>query len=106
MNPSVRREILGRVSHNVRAARVGHRMTQELLARRSGLHRTEIGKLENSERLPRLDTAVKLATALEIPLDRLVEGVIWEPPQRSWERGRFVVPAGVTVTPYQSLDSI
>ena len=50
-------------------------MTQELLAHRSGLHRTEIGKLENSERLPRLDTAVKLATALEVPLDQLVDGL-------------------------------
>lgn len=90
MKPSVRREIIGRVSDNLRIARVRQRMTQELLARRAGLHRTEIGKLENSERLPRLDTAVKLATALEIPLDQLVDGVTWEPPQR-WGRGRFKV---------------
>lgn len=91
MDPKVRREILGRVSDNLRLARVRQRMTQELLARRSGLHRTEIGKLENSERLPRLDTAVKLATALEVPLDQLVDGVTWEMPQRSWGRGRFKV---------------
>lgn len=91
MKPSVRQEILGRVSDNLRAARMGRRMTQEMVARRSGLHRTEIGKLENSERLPRIDTAVKLARALDVPVDQLVEGVIWQLPQRSWERGRFVV---------------
>ncbi len=91
MHPSIRREILGRISDNLRLARRRQRMTQELLAHRSGLHRTEIGKLENSERLPRLDTAVKLATALEVPLDELVDGVAWELPQRSWGRGRFKV---------------
>lgn len=89
----MRQEFLGRVSDNLRAARVQQRMTQELLARRSGLHRTEIGKLENSERLPRIDTALKLATALEVPLDQLVDGVTWEQPARSWARGRFVVSA-------------
>ena len=93
MEPLVRQAILGRVSDNLRAARVQQRMTQELLARRSGLHRTEIGKLENSERLPRLDTAVKLATALEVPLDHLVDGIAWEQPARSWGRERFVVSA-------------
>ncbi|MGE0067606.1 MAG: helix-turn-helix domain-containing protein [Solirubrobacterales bacterium] len=91
MHLSVRREILGRISDNIRLARRSQRMTQELLAHRSGLHRTEIGKLENSERLPRLDTAVKLATALEVPLDQLVDGVTWEMPQRSWGRGGFKV---------------
>lgn len=91
MHPSVRREILGRISDNIRLARRRQRMTQELLAHLSGLHRTEIGKLENSERLPRLDTAVKLATALEVPLDQLVDGVAWELPQRSWGYGRFKV---------------
>ena len=40
----------------------------------AGLHRTEIGMLENGERLPRIDTVVKLATALEIPVDQLVDG--------------------------------
>jgi transcriptional regulator with XRE-family HTH domain len=102
MHPSVRREILGRISDNLRIARVRQRMTQELLAHRSGLHRTEIGKLENSERLPRIDTAVKLATALEIPLDQLVDGVTWEMPQRSWGRGQFKVDPALP--PLQSHD--
>ena len=97
MDLSVRQEILGRISDNLRIARVQQRMTQELLARRSGLHRTEIGKLENSERLPRIDTAVKLATALEVPLDQLVDGVTWEMPQRSWGRGRFKVDPFVSL---------
>ncbi len=87
----MRLEILGRVSDNLRLARGRQQMTQELLAQRSGLHRTEIGKLENSERLPRLDTALKLAAALEVPLDQLVDGIAWEQPARSWGRWRFVV---------------
>jgi transcriptional regulator with XRE-family HTH domain len=91
MKPSVRQEILGRISDNLRAARLRQRMSQEEVARRAGLHRTEIGKLENRERLPRIDSAVKLATALDIPVDQLVDGVTWEPARRAWERGRFVV---------------
>jgi XRE family transcriptional regulator, regulator of sulfur utilization len=78
-----------RFTENLRRARRLGMISQETLGIRAGLHRTEIGKLENAERIPRLDTAVKLATALEIPLDQLVDGLTWEPSRRLDETGRF-----------------
>lgn len=54
-------------------------ISQEELAARASLHRTEIGKLECAERVPRIDTLIKLAGALGIPAEQLLEGLIWEP---------------------------
>ena len=56
---------------------------------RAGIHRTEVGMVEHGERTMRIDTALKLATALHVPLDRLVEGVTWKTPWRFGEPGRF-----------------
>lgn len=53
-------------------------MSQEELAAFASLHRTEIGKLENAERLPRVDTFVKLCGALEAEPSVLLEGLSWE----------------------------
>lgn len=54
------------------------RLSQGELALRASLHRTEIGKLENAERLPRIDTFVKLCGALEAEPSALLEGLSWE----------------------------
>jgi transcriptional regulator with XRE-family HTH domain len=52
-----------------------------------------IGKLENGERLPRIDTLIKLAGALALPPERLLDGIAWEPgcPREvgRFELGRF-----------------
>jgi len=86
---SDREAVLQRIAANLGRARRHSGLSQEVLGMRAGLHRTEIGMLENAERLPRIDTVVKLATALEIPVDQLVDGLTWEPPQRIGEAGRF-----------------
>lgn len=52
-------------------------MSQETLGFESDLHRTEIGMLERGIRVPRIDTATKLAASLGITLDDLVKGVRW-----------------------------
>jgi transcriptional regulator with XRE-family HTH domain len=52
-------------------------LSQEALARRASLHRTEIGLLERGERVPRIDTVVKVAGGLEVPPARLLEGIDW-----------------------------
>lgn len=54
-------------------------ISQERLASLAGLHRTEIGLLENSSRLPRIDTVIKLAASLLIEPGDLLEGVNWLP---------------------------
>lgn len=59
---------------NVRRARVRRGLSQQRLAARSRLHRTEISLLERG-REPRLSTIVRLARSLEVPLTALFEGI-------------------------------
>ncbi|HTR73311.1 MAG TPA: helix-turn-helix transcriptional regulator [Solirubrobacteraceae bacterium] len=51
---------------NLKALRERAGMSQEELASRCGLHRTEISLLERSKRSPRLETIVILARALQL----------------------------------------
>jgi len=55
-------------------------ISQENLAFGAGLHRTEIGLLERGERLPRIDTVLKLAAAVGVKVESpLLEGLEWSP---------------------------
>jgi XRE family transcriptional regulator, regulator of sulfur utilization len=65
--------------HNLARLREQSGITQEELAFRASLHRTEIGLLERGGRLPRIDTLAKLAGALEVEPGALFEGIKWEP---------------------------
>jgi transcriptional regulator with XRE-family HTH domain len=51
--------------------------SQEELGFRASVCRTEVGMLERGTRVPRLDTLVKLAGALEIEVAELIEGIAW-----------------------------
>lgn len=64
--------------------------SQEEVAERTGLHRTEIGMLEAGSRLPRLDTVMKLVGALGVKPEVLLAGIEWLPPGLSPE-GSFVL---------------
>jgi transcriptional regulator with XRE-family HTH domain len=63
-------------------------LSQEDVAIRAGTHRTEVSQLERGLRLPRLDTAVRLAAAVEAELGELVEGMTWI--SGSYRPGSFV----------------
>lgn len=80
-----------RFAENLVRARRLVGLSQERLGLLAGLHRTEIGKLEYGERIPRIDSIVRLASVLEVSVDQLVGGVTWEPPKQLGERGRFVL---------------
>lgn len=54
-------------------------LSQEALALNSSLNRTEIGQLERGNRLPRIDTLVKLAGGLGIGPCDLLDGIEWQP---------------------------
>lgn len=54
-------------------------ITQEELAFRASLHRTEIGLLERGGRIPRIDTLAKLAGALGVTPAALLDGIEWRP---------------------------
>lgn len=52
-------------------------LTQERLGYLTFLHCTEISLLERGRREPRLGTIVKLASALKVSLNMLIEGTGW-----------------------------
>ena len=68
-----------RFAANLASARRGAGITQEELAFRAALHRTEIGLLERGARVPRIDTLVKLASALGVEAQVLLSGLSWQP---------------------------
>ena len=62
---------------NVRRLRDEHDppWSQTDLHNATRLHRTEIGRIENAETEPRLATLHIIAAALDVTLDRLIEGL-------------------------------
>ncbi len=63
-------------------------LSQEELGFRASLHRTEVSAVERGERLPRIDTLVKLAGALSMPPGDLLKGIAWRPGHT--RSGRFL----------------
>ncbi|HEX8688609.1 MAG TPA: helix-turn-helix transcriptional regulator [Solirubrobacterales bacterium] len=68
-----------RFARNLTRCREEADVSQEELGFRASLHRTEISLLERGERIPRVDTAVRLAGSLGVPLDDLAVGLEWKP---------------------------
>jgi transcriptional regulator with XRE-family HTH domain len=64
---------------NLHRARKSAGLSQEELGIRATVHRTEVGLLERGERLPRIDTMIKLAGALSISPTELIQGIGWTP---------------------------
>jgi transcriptional regulator with XRE-family HTH domain len=85
--------IAERFGRNLMRARMDADLSQEEVGIRASLHRTEIGLLERGERIPRIDTAIKLAAAVDVPLDQLFAGIRWEP--GNWRPGEFKVAGGM-----------
>lgn len=65
-------------------------LSQEAVSFRAGVHRTEISYLERGMRVPRVDTVVKLASAIGTDPGDLLKGIAWEPGSRTV--GRFELP--------------
>jgi transcriptional regulator with XRE-family HTH domain len=64
---------------NLARCRKAAGLSQEDVCFLAGLHRTEISHLERGKRLPRVDTAAKLAAALKADPGELFEGIVWHP---------------------------
>jgi transcriptional regulator with XRE-family HTH domain len=64
---------------NLRRVRRREGLSQEQLGRRASLHRTEIGRLEAGERACRIDTLLRVAGALEVRPEEMLEGIVWIP---------------------------
>jgi transcriptional regulator with XRE-family HTH domain len=74
-----------RFAVNLRRARQAAGISQEELAERCELHRTEVSLLERGGREPRLGTLVKLATALGSTPEALCAGIRWNAESRAYE---------------------
>lgn len=78
----------GRFAANLRKARLNAGVTQEELAHRCDLHRTEISLLERAGREPRLGTLIKLAGALGVTPGSLCAGVSWDERRQRFRFGK------------------
>jgi transcriptional regulator with XRE-family HTH domain len=78
-----------RFAANLRRLRASADLTQEELAFRADIHRTQISFIESGARMPRLDTLIKLAGALRVGVAELVEGITWTPGE--FQRGAFAL---------------
>jgi transcriptional regulator with XRE-family HTH domain len=74
-----------RFSANLRHARQTAGISQEELAERCEIHRTEVSLLERGGREPRLGTMVKLATALGTTAEALCSGITWDTKKRDYK---------------------
>jgi transcriptional regulator with XRE-family HTH domain len=72
-------DVAERFGINLRRIRRRERLSQEAVAVRAGLHRTEIGRLESGERVPRIDTLIRLADSICVPPGELLDGIGWVP---------------------------
>jgi transcriptional regulator with XRE-family HTH domain len=81
--------ICRRFGETLKRTRIRLRLSQDELAGRASLHRTEIAKLEGGARIPRLDTIVKLAGGLEASPCELLDGMAWK--GNGFGAGDFVI---------------
>lgn len=70
-------------ANKLREARGKAKMTQERLAHLSSIDRSQIGHLEAGRKVPKLDTIIKLAGALNIEPCKLISDVRWVPPSET-----------------------
>lgn len=78
-----------RFGANLKRIRRKAGLSQERLSLLASIHRTEISMLERGLRLPRIDTLVKLAAALEVSPEALLTGIAWKLPPPSPVLGHF-----------------
>jgi transcriptional regulator with XRE-family HTH domain len=69
-----------RFGRNLLDARRRAGFSQEELGRLASLHRTHIGLVEADERLPRVDTLLRLAGVLGVGAEELLQGIGWSAP--------------------------
>jgi len=68
------------------------KLSQEELAHRAAVHHTAVSQIEHGKRVPKIDTAVKLAGALGVPTEELLDGLTWSP--GGYEPGGFTELSG------------
>lgn len=72
-------KVAAAVGLNVARHRQAQGLSQEEVADRAGLHRTEISLLELGKRTPRIDTIVRVMGALGVNIAEAFVGISWSP---------------------------
>jgi transcriptional regulator with XRE-family HTH domain len=72
---------------NLRYCRKRPGLSQEETAMLASLHPTAVSYIERGTRIPRIDTAAKLAAVLGVDPGDLFDGIVWEP--GDFRRGQF-----------------
>lgn len=90
--PDEHQALADRFAENLRVERARARLSQEDLAFRAEVHRTQISLMESGQRLPRLETLIKIAGALGVGIEVLAQGVSFQP--TVFKRGGFSVESG------------
>jgi transcriptional regulator with XRE-family HTH domain len=67
---------------NLKRLRKASGLSQENLSLRASLARTHVGKIENRERAPKIDTIHRLAGALGVEPGELLAAFYWRPDER------------------------
>jgi transcriptional regulator with XRE-family HTH domain len=64
--------VCGNLGKNLRRARLDRKMTQEEVAERSGVHATEVSRIESGKRDPQVSTVHRLAEAVGLSASDLL----------------------------------
>jgi transcriptional regulator with XRE-family HTH domain len=64
---------VGKLGPNLRAARLKLELSQEQVSERSGVHATEVSRIEAGKRDPRVSTVERLARAVNVRPGQLLE---------------------------------
>jgi transcriptional regulator with XRE-family HTH domain len=89
------RRVAVQLGRRVRRRRHFLDLSQETVAERAGIHRTQISLYESGRRMPLAATLVRLAAALGVSPDQLLAGVEWEVPSPSLGDPDIGPPDGV-----------
>lgn len=87
MKPTSPLNVASGFAKNLARIRTDADLTQEELAVRAQMDRAAINALESGRRVPRIDTLLRIAAALDIPPGEFLDGIEWEPGET--EPGRF-----------------
>jgi transcriptional regulator with XRE-family HTH domain len=83
--------IKGLIANRIRELRNAKRLSQEALAGRAGLTPRMLQAIEGQERLPSLDSLVKLSEALGVPASALLEQPPADEALRLQQRGMEIL---------------
>ena len=71
--PEEFQQIISRIAGALRTARVSQNLSQSEVARRAGLNSTMVMRVEKGERVPTIDTLLRISKALEIDLATVIK---------------------------------